>query len=96
MVKIDLVVTRHSGLVGYLKKRGFIDEDTTVLDFARVEDIKGKNIFGVVPFRLAAECESVTELPLRIKAEFRGKELSVEEIEDCVIGHPVTYEVYKQ
>ena len=84
--KIDVVVTRHSALVTYLKEKGLIREDTRVLTHASPEDVQGKHVLGVLPHSLSALCESFTEITLQIPPELRGKELSVEDIHKYASG----------
>ena len=92
MGKVELVVTRHSALVDYLKEVGLADEGTEVISHATPEDVRGKRVCGVLPHSLSALCETFTEVPLAIPPELRGKELSLEEIRQYA-GDPVTYRV---
>lgn len=76
-----LVVTRFQSLVVYLKKIGYIEEDTKVLTHAKIDDVKGKHVFGVLPYWLSCHAAKFTEIQLRVPTERKGKELSLEEIE---------------
>ena len=91
-IKIDLVVTRHPGLVDYLKEVGLADETTQVVEHATPEMIQGKHVAGVLPHNLSCMCESFTEIPLALTPEMRGKELDLETLRR-VAGKPVTYVV---
>ena len=76
-----LVVTRYQNLVEYLKKLDLIDEDTKILSHARIEDVQGKHVLGVLPYWLACHTAKFTEIKLRVPEEKRGKKLSIEEVE---------------
>ena len=71
-----------------------MEEGTPVLSHASAEDVRGKHVFGVLPMRLAAEAAVLTEVSMTVPAEWRGTELSLEQIQAC---NPVlaTYMVAK-
>jgi len=73
-----VIVTRHKALVEYLNKLGINGE---VIEHASVNDIKGKVVYGVLPYSLACETERFFEVSMVIPFEFRGKELSLNDIE---------------
>lgn len=88
------VVTRHSGLVDYLREQGYpIDEVKTHVQSA--EEIQGRDVVGVLPPHLAAEANSVTTVNLRLAREDFGRELSLEEVRDRLISVE-TYRVYRE
>lgn len=87
-----VVVTRHGSLVTYLVEAGLCSQDTPVLSHATADDVRGKHVIGVLPLRLAALAASVTEVPLDLTPEDRGKELSLERVKE-IAGDPVTYRV---
>jgi putative CRISPR-associated protein (TIGR02620 family) len=89
-----VVVTRHQALVAYLQEIGLISGGAAVLLHATPEDIRGKRVIGVLPLRLAAEAETVTEVPLDLPAELRGQELTLEQIRQYA-GQPQTYKVQR-
>ena len=90
---MKLVVTRHPALVEYLKETGLIsDGDYELIAHATVEDVKGKDVIGVLPINLAAEAASVTDVPLNIPAERRGQELGLSEVR-AYAGPPRKYVV---
>ena len=92
MKKIDLVITRHPALVDYLREQGIVTGDVEVISHASPEIVEGKHVLGVLPHSLSCLTASFTEVPLRIPAELRGKELSVEDLRKYA-GSPVTYHV---
>ena len=75
-----LVVTRHKGLVLYLKQIGLIDEETETISHADISDVKGKHVFGILPYWLASHADMVTEIQLRIPKHKMGQDLTVEEV----------------
>jgi len=87
-----IVITRHEALVEYLREQGMIDDSTTVMSHVTHEDVIGKDVIGVLPLSLAAEANSVTEIPLRLTPEMRGQELSLETLRQ-IAGKPVKYKV---
>jgi len=89
---MDIIITRHHAMVELLVKKGLVDESTPVLAHASAEEVQGKHVFGVLPHSLSCLTASFTEIPLRIPAELRGKELSLAELEQFT-GEPVTYTV---
>jgi putative CRISPR-associated protein (TIGR02620 family) len=89
---IDVIVTRHSGLVEYLKEIELADNFTAVISHATPENVVGRDVCGVLPHSLSCLTNSFTEVPLALPAELRGKELSLEEVRQYA-GKPVTYQV---
>ena len=87
-----IVVTRHAALVELLRERGIIGEGARVIEHASPEDVRGKHVIGVLPLALAALAASVTEIPLRLTPEMRGKELDLPTLRE-IAGEPVTYKV---
>jgi len=88
-----VVVTRHPALLEYLRELGMVGEDCEVLTHvSSPEQIRGKEVIGVLPLRLAAEAFSVVEVPLDLPPELRGKELSLEELRRYA-GAPKRYRV---
>lgn len=90
--EIDLVVTRHPGLVEYLQEFGLVKSDVTVISHATPAEVTRKNVCGVLPHSLSCLCETFTEVPLVMPAELRGKELSIEQLREYAHA-PVTYKV---
>jgi putative CRISPR-associated protein (TIGR02620 family) len=86
----DVIVTRHRGLVTHLVERGIVALSTAVIEHATARDVSGKWVVGVLPLHLAALCDRVTEIPLALTAEMRGRELSATEVA-AIAGEPRTY-----
>jgi putative CRISPR-associated protein (TIGR02620 family) len=87
MLKVDLVITRHGGLIDFLVNRGLDLSLTEAV--AHVTDptiLVGKTVVGVLPTHLAVLCETFVEVRLDIPAEMRGKELSAEQTEEYCKG----------
>lgn len=88
-----VVITRHAGLVEYLKDIKLIDDTATVISHATADDIIGKNVIGVLPHSLSVLAATFTEVPLvNLPASMRGQELTADDLRDYA-GDPVTYEV---
>lgn len=88
-----LVVTRHPGLVDYLLDTGVITAGNyEVVDHASPDVVAGKDVIGVLPHSLSCLCNTFTEVPMRIPAELRGQELTLEHMH-LYAGAPVTYKV---
>jgi len=93
--KINLIVTRHKGLVTYLKEEGMINDDVKVIDHASAEAVEGKHVLGVLPHSLSCLTKSFTEIPLRLPSELRGKELTSNDVRKYA-GKPMTYKVRRR
>jgi hypothetical protein len=87
-----VVVTRHPALVELLEERGLIPEGTPVKAHATADDVRNMHVIGVLPLSLAAEAASVTEIPLSLTPELRGKELDLATLRQ-IAGEEVTYHV---
>lgn len=85
-----VIVTRHKVLVDHMINMGIISKDTPVIAHATREDIENKHVIGVLPLSLAKYAGAITELPLSIPAELRGKELTLEQLKKFA-GEPTTY-----
>lgn len=92
MEKINLIVTRHPGLVEYLCEIGLAAEGCEVISHASPEAVEGRHVCGVLPHSLSCLTASFTEIPLALPAELRGTELSLEQVRQYA-GRPVTYRV---
>jgi len=87
-----VVVTRHQALIEYLIELGLITPETPALSHASPDQIKGKDVIGVLPLSLAKYARSVTEIPLALSPEDRGQELTIERLRE-IAGDPTTYTV---
>lgn len=85
------VVTRHKALVSYLLDKDIIKEgEYKLIEHADYKDVEGQDVIGVLPLQLASYAKSVTEVPLKLTPEMRGKELTFEEVEK-IAQEPVQY-----
>jgi hypothetical protein len=93
-VKRPLVVTRHQGLVDYLRETGLIGPDAEVV--AHVHDpamLDGRVVIGVLPLHLAARTLAVVEVPLaQTPADRAADHLPVERVRQ-IAGAPTVYTV---
>lgn len=64
----------------------------TIVPHATPALVRGKHVIGVLPLGLAALATSITEIPLALSPEMRGKELDLSTLRQ-VAGEPVTYKV---
>lgn len=92
---MKIIVTRHQALVEHLREIGLCAEADIVVSHATPECVRGKDVIGVLPLRLAALAASVTEIPLDIPAELRGQELTLDQIRQYA-GEPATYVVARR
>ena len=85
------VVTRHKALVSYLIDKNIIKEgEYKLIEHADYKDVEGQNVIGVLPLQLASYAKSVTEIPLKLTHQMRGKELTFDEVEK-IADKPVQY-----
>jgi len=91
-MRVEIIVTRHPGLVAYLRSIGVADEQTEVVPHATPSNVAGKHVCGVLPHSLSCLCASFAEVPLNLPADLRGSELSLEQVRQYA-GKLVTYQV---
>ena len=91
-MQIELIVTRHQGLVEFLREKGYVAPDVTVLSHATAEDVAGNTVWGVLPHNLSVLTNKFIEIPLDLPLEMRGKELTLEDMYKYA-GEPVAYSV---
>lgn len=85
------VVTRHKALVDYLLNKNIIKEgEYKLIEHADYKDVEGQDVIGVLPLQLASYAKSVTEVPLKLTPEMRGKELTFDEVEK-IAEEPMQY-----
>ena len=85
------VITRHKALAAYLLDKDIIKEgEYKLIEHADYKDVEGQAVIGVLPLQLASYAKSVTEVPLKLTPEMRGKELTFEEVEK-VAQEPIQY-----
>jgi len=90
MVGEKVVITRNPALVEYLKEVGIVEEGVRVIQHATEDDVRYKHVIGVIPVRMAAKANRVTEIPLALTPEDQEKELSLERLRE-VARPPRTY-----
>lgn len=73
-----VVVTRHQGLVDFLKSEGV--EVSEVISHATVENVKDKVVIGVLPVALMSKADVVISVDLELPLEMRGLELTEQDI----------------
>lgn len=76
-----IIVTRHRGVVAWLKRRGIVGE---VIAHATPDEIRDRDVYGILPLHLAAEANSITviDLPL-LSTEQRGRDLNPIEMDNA-------------
>ena len=90
--KIDLVVTRHPGLVEFLKEQDIADDHTTMVRYVQDSAVlTGLHVAGVLPRVMASACASFTEVTLEVPYELKGKELGLDEVRKFATSI-ITYE----
>lgn len=85
LVKPDIIVTRHRGLVEAARAFG-VPESVPVIEHATIEDVAGRIVLGPLPLRLAAAAKAVIEPDLDIRPEDRGRELTADEVLERLRG----------
>ena len=91
-MQIDLIVTRHQGLVEFLREKGLVSNICKVISHATAEDVAGNTVWGVLPHSLSVLANKFIEVPMNIPAELRGKELTLADMHKYA-GEPVAYSV---
>ena len=89
---IDVIVSRHIGLVQHLADIGIGGPGTLILEHATADDVRGQNVAGVLPLHMAALCRRYVEVPLNLPPELRGQELSADQVAQYA-GAPVEYQI---
>ena len=89
-----VIVTRHRGLVEWLRRKGIEGE---VIAHANADDVIGKDVIGNLPLHLASLALSVTVVDMpNLPPELRGQDLSPEQMDEAgatlrqyvVVGEP--------
>lgn len=73
-----IIVTRHAGLVEWLRRRGIVGD---VCEHARPTDVAGRDVIGILPMNLAALAASVTNVDMDIPADRRGTEFTADDMD---------------
>lgn len=90
-----IVVTRHKGLVQYLIEENIVDKNTKVISDARIDDVRGKHVIGIIPLWLMAYADKVTVVKLRIPPDLRGKDLPSDDVRFYSSSRIKTYRIRK-
>lgn len=89
-----VVVTRHPALVEYLREQHLVGDDVPVLTHVdHPAQIHTAHVYGVLPLSLAVHAALITDIPLAMAPEDRGKELDLARVRE-IAGAPRTYQVY--
>jgi len=76
-IKYDLVVTKHPGLIEYLKKEKIVEENVSYLYYVDNPDqVRGLNVIGSLTCVMAKYCAAYTEVDLDIPYELRDAYLT--------------------
>lgn len=88
-----VIVTRHNGLVEWLMHHGHTGE---VIAHATADDVRGKRVYGALPFHLAALAAEVVVVDMPyLRPDQRGKDLTPEEMDEAgaeLVGYRVIRE----
>ncbi len=76
-----IIVTRHPGALDWLRKHHLELGEAVIVSHASEDQIAGARVVGVLPIDLAAKCGEYWNLTMTIPPEYRGKELSCEDME---------------
>ena len=87
-----IIVTRHGAMVEYLIEQGIVDSTVPIVEHASAKQIEGKHVIGFLPLHLACQAERLTEIPMNVPLELRGRELTLEQVRELA-GKPQTYQV---
>ena len=80
---VKLVVTRHIGALNWLVRHGHVPADVDVVVHATADNVRGRDVYGVLPLHLAVEAGRVNSVDLPgLPADRRGTELSADEMDD--------------
>lgn len=85
-IDVDLVVSRHPGLIDYLLDQEVIDEEVPRISHASEEDVRDAVVVGNLPSRLAAEADLLIEVDLEYPEDYRGEELDGSEVAEYASG----------
>lgn len=89
-----VVVSQHQAFVNYCLEIKLIQEGNYRL-IPRVnnyDEIRDQNVVGILPLHLASLCSSITEVPLVVPVELKGKKLDLDQIREFA-RKPKTYYV---
>ena len=87
-----VIVTRHAGLVDYLRAEWPETSAWEVIDHASADVVRGRVVVGVLPAHLAALALLHVEIPLDMSRAQRGAELDAAAVR-AIAGAPRIYAV---
>lgn len=75
-----VIVTRHTGMVEWLKNNNVVGE---VITHATPDNVRGKIVVGVLPMNLASLTDAMVTVDMPgLPAEMRGKDLTPEQMDE--------------
>lgn len=90
-----LIVTRHTNLIKVLQEHfPFLTDATICTHITDPSILKNKHVFGILPLHFASLCDTITTIDMDVPSDYRGKELSYDEIKEFYKGTN-TYKVTK-
>ena len=79
VAKERIIVARHKAAQEWLKKMGI---EAKIIEHATIDDVTGCVAYGVLPLYLAAVTACVFSIDMDIPSEYRGKELTIEDMKN--------------
>jgi putative CRISPR-associated protein (TIGR02620 family) len=79
---MKVVITRHQGAVEWLKRNGHVSDDVYVVAHATEFDVRGNEVYGVVPMNLALLAKVVHNIDMpAMPISARGQELTADQMD---------------
>lgn len=78
----NLIVTRHPVVAEFFEKE--LGVVAKVVPFARMHEVKGKNVYGHLPLPMAAEAKSVTVIHADVHEKDIHSDMTLEEYKNLV------------
>jgi CRISPR-associated protein Csx16 len=77
-----VIVTRHSGAVEWLRQRAITGN--VISHVADASQVEGQDVYGSLPFHLAAVANSVTVIDMpRLRSDQRGQDLTPAQMDEA-------------
>ena len=80
MQTVTVIVTRHTGAIEWLRRRGI---EGNVITHATPDDVTGAVVVGALPLNLAALAAEVVTIDMNLPPELRGVDLTPEQMDAC-------------
>lgn len=80
-MKKTKIVTRHPGALEWLARHHPELGNAEIISHASAGDLEDSIVIGVLPVNLAALCPEYWHMSMNVPPEYRGKELSADEME---------------